>query len=95
MHREGVPSRQNARRPRISFFGLLGALERSTSKCLLEAMEPRIQLLASRPPIESADDVRQSRLLDRIQKNTMLYSDGALAWPKVSKDMRKAFGSSR
>ena len=24
-------------------------------------------------------------------KNTMLYSDGALAWPKVSKEMRKGF----
>ena len=54
-------------------------------------MEPRLQLLASRPPVESADDVRQSCLLDRIQKNTMLYSDGALAWPKVSKEMRKGF----
>ena len=64
---------------------------RSSSKCLLEAMEPRIQLSASRPPVESADDVRHSCLLDRIQKNTMLYSDGALAWPKVSKEMRKGF----
>ena len=54
-------------------------------------MEPRLQLPASRPPVESADDVRQSCLLDRIQKNTMLYSDGALAWPKVSKEMRKGF----
>ena len=75
----------------ILHYGLLGAFERSSSKCLLEAIEPRIQLPASRPPVESADDVRHSCLLDRIQKNTMLYSDGALAWPKVSKEMRKGF----
>ena len=53
-------------------------------------MEPRIQPPASRPPIESADDVRQSRLLDRIQTNP-ISDGGALAWPKVSKGMRLGF----
>ena len=51
----------------------------------------RFQRLGFNASLTTFNFVRQSCLLDRIQKNTMLYSDGALAWPKVSKEMRKGF----
>ena len=72
-------------------YSVLGAFERQSQKCLLEECSLRVMLPSSSPPQESSEEIVSARLLDRVHKNSCLYSDGAKAWPAVAKRMRKCF----
>ena len=42
-------------------FAWVGAFERQSEKCILEPCRPRVMLPSSRPPQESAEDVREAQ----------------------------------
>ena len=75
----------------IVHYSIVGAFERQSQKCLLEECSLRVMLPNSRPPQESSQDIVSGKLLERVHKNSFLYSDGAKAWPAVAKRMQKGF----
>ena len=88
-----LPPRQSAENPSTlsCTILLLVHLNGQSQKCLLEECSLRVMLPNSRPPQESSEDIVSGKLLERVHKNSFLYSDGAKAWPAVAKRMKKGF----
>ena len=66
-------------------MSVLGAFQRGSTKCCLHPTAVRLLAPGTRPPCESTQDVVGSGILKSLQKNTVLFADGAKAWKAATK----------
>ena len=76
----------------VTHFRLAGALERGQrGKACLSKLPIVLLRPQSRPPAESLNDVRSSRLLETVTHGSTVHGHGAMAWKSESKKFNLNF----